>query len=428
MPIEKTAATGQTTRPRGSYRWRYQGKSVGILSDNCLDITESASGDTRQYLSDIGLTELGQTVCFQCGTCSAVCPHDQDLENGDKLNIRQLIQETQFSPTRSIGDRRWLCATCNACVSQCPRDVDITAQMSGLRRFALESGTDSVPHSAKLAMTSLASLGNPFAEPRERRRDWTNGHQFKSPDSEVELLFFPGCFPAYDTRAGKIALAISQILRRVGVNFAVLGSRESCCGESVRRLGNESLFRQLAEQNIAAFREAGVSRVLVTSPHCYHTFKDEYPEFGADFEVVHYTTYLWDLIRQGRLKLRHNHSLRVTYHDPCYLGRHHDIYREPRQILESIPGLELVEMADHSQRSLCCGGGGGRIWTDLNTEQNMPARRLAQAVATGADVLLTACPYCLTNFDSINESDGDGSGIQVSDIAELVLAALETDE
>ncbi|GAH06995.1 unnamed protein product, partial [marine sediment metagenome] len=227
-----------------------------------------------------------------------------------------------------------------------------------------ELGVGKIPDSLRRAMTNIASVGNPFGEAREKRGDWAERLPVKPFAEGMELLYFSGCFPAYDARARKVAQATAGILEKAGVDFGILGYQEVCCGESVRKAGNEKLFQSLAQHNIGAFDENGVRRILTTSPHCYHTFKNEYPEFGRDFEIIHYTQYFARLIAEERIKFNKKLNKKVTYHDPCYLGRHNNIYDEPRQILRSIPGLELVEMPDSRQKSLCCGGGGGGIWLD----------------------------------------------------------------
>jgi Fe-S oxidoreductase len=208
------------------------------------------------------------------------------------------------------------------------------------------------------------------------------------------------------------------------VDFGILGASEVCCGESARKAGQESLFQSLAESNITTFNEAGVKRIVVTSPHCYNSFKNEYPEFGGDYEVIHFTQYLAELIKEEKIKFTRELNKKVVYHDPCYLGRHNGIYDEPRQVLESIPGLELVEMPDYRENSLCCGGGGGRIWMETKKGERFSDIRLEQAIEAGADILAVACPYCMLNFEDSVLSTEKSDVIAVKDIAELVLEAL----
>jgi Fe-S oxidoreductase len=217
-----------------------------------------------------------------------------------------------------------------------------------------------------------------------------------------------------------VARATANILNRAGVDFGILGSKENCCGESILKTGDEELFKRLARENIKAFIDAGVHKILVSSPHCYHTFKNEYPEFKVNFEVVHIAQYLCELIKEGRLELTKEYGKKVTYHDPCYLGRHNDIYDEPRQALKKIPGLELTEMADSLEDSLCCGGGGGRIWMETPKGERFSDLRIEQAVDVGAEVLVTACPYCITHFEESRLTLGDSESLEIKDITEII--------
>jgi Fe-S oxidoreductase len=236
----------------------------------------------------------------------------------------------------------------------------------------------------------------------------------------MEVLYFPGCYLSYDARLKKVAAATANILNRAGVDFGILGVEEVCCGESIRKTGNEKLFKHLARENIKTFIEHGVKRILVSSPHCYHTFKNEYPEFKVTFEVVHISQFLRQLIDEGRLSPTREYGKKVTYHDPCYLGRHNDIFDEPREILEIIPGLELSEMAESREDSLCCGMGGGRIWMETPQSERFSNFRLKQAIGVGAEVLATSCPYCITQFeDSMLTLEGS-EVIQIKDITEIL--------
>jgi Fe-S oxidoreductase len=204
------------------------------------------------------------------------------------------------------------------------------------------------------------------------------------------------------------------------MDFGILGSKENCCGESIRKTGDEELFKRLARENIKTFIDNGVQKILVSSPHCYHTFKNEYPEFKVNFEVVHISQYLFELIKKGRLELSREYGKKVTYHDPCYLGRHNGIYEEPREVLKQIPGLELVEMADTLEDSLCCGGGGGRIWMETPKGERFSDLRLEQAVGVGAEVLVTACPYCITHFEESRIALEDSDATEIKDITEIL--------
>jgi Fe-S oxidoreductase len=236
----------------------------------------------------------------------------------------------------------------------------------------------------------------------------------------MEILYFPGCYLCYDPRLKKVARATAEILNKAGVNFGILGDKENCCGESIRKTGDEELFKRLARENIKTFVENGVQRILVSSPHCYHTFKNEYPEFMVKFEVVHIAQYIHELIEAGRLELTGEYAKKVTYHDPCYLGRHNGVYDEPRQALKKVPGLELVEMTDTLENSLCCGGGGGRIWMETVKGERFSDLRLDQALGAGAEVLATSCPYCITHFEESRIGLEDSEAIEIKDITEII--------
>ena len=252
------------------------------------------------------------------------------------------------------------------------------------------------------------------------RDAWAAGLSVRPFEVGMDYLWFVGCYYSYDPRMKKVAVATAKLLGQAGVRFGILGTQESCCGESIRKTGNEEVFKTLARENIKAFIDRGVKRILVSSPHCYHTFANEYPELMVRFEVVHTSQLLLELVAEGRLELAGEVGGRVTYHDPCYLGRHNAIYDPPRELLERLPGLELVEMAETREDSLCCGGGGGRIWMDTPKGERFADLRLSQAQDVGADVLVTSCPYCISNFEESRLSLEEDETLEIKDITELV--------
>jgi Fe-S oxidoreductase len=275
-----------------------------------------------------------------------------------------------------------------------------------------------------VSVKNIASVGNPQGEPEEGRGSWAQDLGVKEFTQGTELLYFCCCVPAFDAKVRRIAVATAEILKKVGIDFGVLGAKERCCGESVRKSGNESIFQSLAEGNIQTFGESGVKKVVVNSPHCYHTFKNEYPELGAEIEVVHLAQLLAQLIDDGKLKLTGEVKKKVIYHDPCYLGRHNEIYEEPRRVLQAIPGVDLLEFPDSRQFSVCCGGGGGRVWMETAKGERFCDLRLQQAIDAGADVLAVACPYCMLMFDDSLLTMGKEGAIEIKDISELVLEAM----
>ncbi|MBW2094718.1 MAG: (Fe-S)-binding protein [Deltaproteobacteria bacterium] len=355
--------------------------------------------------------------CFQCGLCDTVCPWNRVTT----FSMRKIVRQATFGLTEIESEDIWRCTTCGRCPQHCPRDVQQIESGVALRRIATEYGV--FPPAAKPIKTISASLvaeGNPLNEERKKRGDWAEGLSVKTFTEGMEILYFPGCYLSYDPRMKKVARATAKILKQAGVDFGILGPKENCCGESIRKTGDEELFKRLARENIKTFIDNGVKKILVSSPHCYHTFKNEYSEFMVDFEVVHISQFLFELINEGRLEITKEYGKKVTYHDPCYLGRHNGIYDEPRGVLEKIPGLELEEMVDSRVDSLCCGGGGGRIWMETPKGERFSDLRLDQAMEIGAEELVTCCPYCITNFEDSRLNRDNAEAIEVKDITEIV--------
>lgn len=375
-----------------------------------------------QEVVDIINEEGGEILklCYQCGTCTAVCPWNKVRS----FIVRRIMHQGQLGLVDFEDEDVWLCATCNNCVQRCPRGVEIIDVMRALRRAVTELGIAKVPDSLRITIKNISGVGNPLGEPQDKRANWAQDLDVKPHTEGTELLYFPCCIPEYDPSVQRVARATANILKKTGVDFGILGNKANCCGESVRKAGDEAVFKQLAQNNIAALKEAGVKKIIVSSPHCYHALKNEYPRFGASFEVSHVSQYLLEIMKQGRLKLSKEVKLKVAYHDPCYLGRHNDIYDQPRELLSHVPGLELVELADYRENSLCCGGGGGRIWMETKSGERFSDLRLAQALETGASVLAVACPYCMLNFEDSVLTQDKSDVIQVKDITELVQEAL----
>jgi len=359
-------------------------------------------------------------LCYQCGLCTAICPWNLVRS----FSVRKIIRQSQLGLVDFEAEEPWLCTSCHACVDRCPRGVEIIDIMRALRRAMMGLGFGHVPDALHSALMNILGTGNPFREAREKRAEWAKGRDVKGFTRGTEFLYFPCCVPAYDSRTQRVAQAASDVLTRAGVDFGILGAEENCCGESVRKAGDESLFQSLAQGNIRTFTERGVFKILVSSPHCYYTFKNEYSELGANFEVIHFTQYLSELIEQEKVKFSKGLNKRVVYHDPCYLGRHSGVYEEPRYVLKSIPGLELVEMRDSREEGLCCGGGGGRIWMETKKGERFSDIRLGQAVEAGAEVLAVACPYCMLNLEDSLLTSNNVNTLEIKDISELVREAL----
>jgi Fe-S oxidoreductase len=368
---------------------------------DAIDAIKQAGGEAFKY-------------CYQCGTCDTVCPWNRVKQ----FSIRGIVRQATFGIPEIEGEDIWRCTTCGTCPQKCPRGVKQIEVGVSIRKIAAEYGV--VPDSIHTVAASLGAEGNPLGEKREKRGDWANGLPVKPFAENMEVLYFPGCYLSYDPRLKKVAAATVNILSKAGVNFGILGTKENCCGESIRKTGDVELFKVLAKENIKNFIDAGVKKILVSSPHCYHTFRNEYSQFKVNFEVVHITQFLEELIREGRLKLKGEVNKTITYHDPCYLGRHNGIFNQPRNVLKQIKGVTLTEMPDKREMSFCCGGGGGGIWMDRKKGERFSDIRIQQAIDTKAETLVTACPYCIINFEDSRLTAPGGESIEVKDITELV--------
>ena len=377
--------------------------------EEVLDLIKETGGESFKY-------------CYQCGMCDTVCPWNRVRP----FSMRKIIRQASWGLTEIETEEIWRCTTCGRCPQACPRGVDQIEVGVAARRLATEYGVfPSAVKPVRGISASLTGEGNPLNEKREKRGEWAQGLSVRPYEEGMEFLYFTGCYYSYDPRLKKAAAAAAAALNRAGVEFGILGSRENCCGESIRKTGDEEVFKQLARENIKTFIDNGVHRILVSSPHCYHTFKNEYPEFNVNFEVIHMSQLLSELIREGRLEITGEYGKKVTYHDPCYLGRHNGIYREPRDVLSSIPGLELVEMPDSMEQSLCCGGGGGRIWMETPKGERFSDLRLTQALEAGAEVLATSCPYCIANFEDSRLTLDAEEKIEIRDITEILWEVLQ---
>jgi Fe-S oxidoreductase len=355
--------------------------------------------------------------CFQCGLCDVVCPWNR-VRN---FSMRKLVREATFGLTDIESEDMWLCTTCGRCPQHCPRDVRQIESGVALRRIATEYGVFPAPvQPIRTVSGSLVGEGNPLSEERKKRAAWAEGLDVPSFEEGMDFLYFPGCYLCFDPRLKKVAEATARVLRHAGVDFGILGPEENCCGESIRKTGDEEVFKRLAKENIKTFIDHGVKKILVSSPHCLHTFKNEYPEFSVKFEIVHISQLLFELVRDGKLELNGEFPRKITYHDPCYLGRHNGIFEEPREVLKQVPGLELAEMPDSRIDSLCCGGGGGRVWMETQKGERFSDLRIDQAMGVGAELLVTSCPYCITMFEDSRMTMGVDDKIEIKDITEII--------
>jgi len=386
---------------------------------------------------------LDTFACMECGRCTAVCPANNTGKELDPRRlhtaIRRHLVEVGDRLLRDRGgqevdrpsligdvfseDFLWQCVTCAACVQECPAFNEHIDKIVDMRRYLVMEASRA-PETILEALRSLEARGHPFKGALASRTDWAKGLGIKevTRDGPAEWLFWVGCAAAFDERAQKVAQSMARILQAAGVDFAILGGEERCTGDPARRMGHEYLFQMLAQENIATLQRHGITKILTICPHCYNTFKNEYPQFGGHFQVVHHTQFLAGLLREGRLRPQRPLDLFLTFHDPCYLGRHNGEYEAPRQVLRALGGARVVEMGLCRDRTFCCGAGGGLFWAEERVGKRINHQRAEHALETGAEVVGTACPYCLVMFeDAVKAKEAP---IRPRDIAELLADAL----
>lgn len=354
--------------------------------------------------------------CIQCGKCTGSCPISTVSPH---FNIRRLLYEMLNSEGEEIAHTKemiWDCSTCTTCVTRCPKQVDPADLVVSVRSVLVEDGQ--VPPKIRDVLKSISIRGNPWNIGQEKRSEWADGLAIKS-IADAEVLYYVCCTTAFDPRLQKIAKALVRAFNRSAVNFGTLGNDEVCCGSEIRRMGDIWSFDALKEMNMDLFNQYPIRQIVTTSPHCFNTFKNEYA--GLSIEVYHYTQLIADLIKKKKLAFTGELNKKVTYHDPCFLGRQNKIYDEPRNILKAIPSLTLVEMDRVKERSFCCEGGGGRMWIEAHeTTKRTATVRVQEALDTGADILATACPFCLLTLEDAVKSGELEDRIQVLDICEIV--------
>jgi Fe-S oxidoreductase len=330
-------------------------------------------------------------------------------------------------------DVLWSCTTCGACVEQCPVDIEHVDHIVDMRRYQvlIES---SFPSEAGTMLKNLENKGNPWGMNASAREEWTDGLDFEVrrvdgeiPD-DVDYLFWVGCAGALEDRSKKVTRAVAELLHTAGVEFAILGSGETCSGDPARRLGNEFVFQMLGQQNVETLNEVKARRIVATCPHCFNTLANEYPQLGGNYEVVHHTQLLGQLVEDGRLTPVSPVDASVTYHDPCYLGRHNKVYTPPREVLAAVPGLRSQEMHRCKERGFCCGAGGARMWMEEKIGKRINTERIDEALGLDPDVVSTACPYCMVMLsDAVTEKQQAGEAredVEVLDVAQLLQRSL----
>ena len=427
---------------------------------------EEADPDTDVFglgkiedLSWKGLLDLA--TCTECGRCQSQCPA---WATGKPLSPKQVIldlrdhafakapwllaasdAERDKLPDAAKAEAErplvgkdggvidpdviWSCTNCGACVEECPVDIEHIDHIDGMRRYQvlIESA---FPVEAAGMLKNLENKGDPWGMGEARRADWIGELDFEVPvvDGKVpdgtEYLFWVGCAGALEDRARKTTKAIATLLHTAGVTFAVLGPAETCTGDPARRIGNEFVFSMLAQQNIETLNEAAPRTIVASCPHCFNTIANEYPQLGGNYEVIHHTQLLARLVEQGRLAPAGRIEEKITYHDPCFLGRHNKVFSPPRQIMEHVPGIEAAEMHRCKNRGFCCGAGGARMWMEERIGKRINTERIEEALALSPDTISTACPYCLVMLgDAISAKKGSGEAketLEVVDVAQLL--------
>jgi Fe-S oxidoreductase len=410
---------------------------------------------------------LDFATCTECGRCQSQCPA---WNTGKPLSPKMLITdlrdhafakapymmaseaERENLPQDVLAeagrplvggldvngvidpDVLWSCTNCGACVEQCPVDIEHVDHILDLRRFQVMIES-SFPSEAGVMLKNLENKGNPWGMSETKRLDWIEDLDFevevideKMPE-DMEWLFWVGCAGALEDRAKKTTKAVAELLHIAGVKFGVLGSMEACTGDPARRLGMEFVFQMLAQQNVETLNGAGVTKIVATCPHCFNTLANEYPQLGGQYEVVHHTQLLAKLVEEGKLTPVTPIEEKITYHDPCFLGRHNKVYTEPRDIMAQVPGVQTQEMHRCKERGFCCGAGGARMWMEERIGKRINIERIDEALETNPDTVSTACPFCLVMLgDAINEKKNSGEAkesLEVVDVSQLLIKSIK---
>lgn len=384
-------------------------------------------------------------ACTECGRCTAACPA---ANTGKLLSPRKIIVDIRHrleqkaphvlagnNEIEGISDKTlvhdfisdeelWACTTCNACVYECPVTIEHVDSIIDMRRNLVLMEAQ-FPQELNTIFKNLETNFTPWAFNHQDRAAWAEGMDIKTmaDDSKGEVLFWVGCAGSYDDRYKKVTKAFAELMQKAGVDFRILGTEEKCNGDTARRLGNEYLAQMMMQENIETLNNYGVTKIVTGCPHCYNSLKNEYPQFGGNFEVVHHSEMIEDLVTSGKIELKDEEvKSKVTFHDSCYLGRYNDIYDSPRSPLTKIKGMDLVEMERNKDKGFCCGAGGGRMFMEETEGQRINENRTEEALKTNADTIASACPFCMTMMTDGVKSFDKQEEVEVKDIAEIVLA------
>ena len=381
---------------------------------------------TPELLEKVGAVEGGESLewCYQCAQCIPACPVNTVGDYGP----RRIYRRVQTGMDLFESPDLWQCTTCMNCLRVCPKEVDMMKIMPAVRQEALLAGN--VPPELQEVFENTLEYGNPMGESPKKRAAWAKKAADDVPlmkdKKTADLLWFVECYPSYHPRGVDASVALARVLKVLDIDYGILGQEEKCSCDSQRLAGESGLFEEMAEHNLKMFKRYKVRKVMVTDPHALNAFRKEYPALGGKFETIHYTTLLAP--RMSELAMKNDLGIKVTFHDPCYLGRHNGEYEAPRDMLKAIPGVDLIEMGRCREQSYCCGGGGGGMWLDGFMSDHVSMRlseeRVTEAVETGADVLAVCCPYEVSRFEDAVKSTGNEGKLVVKDIIELVTESM----
>lgn len=443
------------TRPRGA---------LAPIADFDAEIEKDEPKLGVATINDLTWKQrLDLDACMSCGRCQSVCPAHAsgsnlspkflitkmaDLQRGHAVTMKDGSVKSAEAETSGRGafdaislleqgfydeNELWSCTTCGACVEECPAMIDHVDLIVDFRRN-LTMIQSEVPSGVKRVLDGIERANNPWRLPQRERANWASGLDIPtmSDKGEADVLFWVGCAPSYDDRSKKTARAMAQLLKQADVDFAILGGEECCTGDPARRMGEELLFKQQAETNVQTLGQYKFKTLVTTCAHCYNSHQNEYVQFGGragiDYQVVHHTDYLAQLVRDQKLQPVNEVNQKVAYHDPCYIGRYNDIVDSPRELLQSIPGIELVEAPEYNrQRAMCCGGGGGNAWLEGWGDKKTNVIRLEQLRTENPDTIAVACPYCMVMFEDAAKNTGVDDKVARQDVAELLLQSVKTE-
>ena len=408
-----------------------------------FETTETFGVSTIEEFSWFQLFELD--ACTRCGRCQDNCPAHLSKKPLSPKKVYQNLKshlEDKYLGSSKKGDAEsdqaligkiveddtiWACTTCLSCYANCPVFISYVDKNTELRRY-LVLMESRFPTEVQAVFRNMENNSNPWGVGRHTRADWAKGLDIKTlaEDSEIDVLLWPGCAGAFDDRNKKVSVSMARILKAAGVKFGILGVEEGCCGDSARRIGNEYLYDSLVQSNMEVLEKYKVKRIVTTCPHCYNTLKNDYPQYGAAYNVLHHTEFIAELIKQGKLRFNGRGDKEVCYHDSCYLGRYNNIYEPPREVLKSIPGIKILEMERRRQKSFCCGAGGGRMWMEEHLGKRINEMRVEQALEVNPEIISSACPYCLTMLEDGIKAKEKEELIKVLDIAEIIENSLSS--